>query len=175
MPSVVRGHQRAAVHYKRAWPGLLCAHSIGPPAEGRRSLLPQSQWKAASWEFSARLSFAPMELSSARWSTDVAPVSGPVQCTEMSRWITVDTLSTWCSCTNHSGRLTRLQKSPAALVTSRCRVQTRCSVSQREVSKSLLCVIIKRFCSVWSPDTLVGALSVLSLYSPASVKMLIQL
>lgn len=37
MPSVVRGLQRAAVHYKRAWLGLLCAHSIGPPAEGKIS------------------------------------------------------------------------------------------------------------------------------------------
>lgn len=35
MPSVVRGHHGAAVHYKGAWPGRLCAHSISPPAGGR--------------------------------------------------------------------------------------------------------------------------------------------
>lgn len=84
MPSVVRGHQRAAVYYKRAWPRLLGAHSIAPAAVGRRSLLPQSQWKAASCEFSAPLSFAPLELSSAGWDTDIA-VSGPARHPETSR------------------------------------------------------------------------------------------
>lgn len=156
------GHQRAAVHYKRGLAGALTAHSIILPAEERRSLLPQSQWNAASWEFSACFSFARLDWFSARWSTDIAQVPGSVRRPETPRWIAADTRCTWCSCTDHSGWLTGLRKLLVALMTSCCRVQTRCSVSQLEVSKPLLSVHIKHFCSVWSPDTLVGALSVLS-------------
>ena len=115
MPGVVRGHQRAAVHYKGACLELrLQPASVQPETswrkEGRSSHLSlslcefQSKWKQECWQFSAHSSSALWEISFPVGPTGLAPASREVYHSETSQLTTAaDTLCTWCSCTAPSG------------------------------------------------------------------------
>lgn len=135
----------------------------------------QSKCKLESWQFSAQSSSARRDLFSPPRGTDITQVLRPVWHSETSQWIaTADTLCTWCSCTAPSGRLIWtpcLQEWTA----HQCTLLTPSSVLQPGVSKHFFFFFTWldiKYVKYWiwefhlrvlcPPDTLVGALSVLS-------------